>query len=154
MAKWSMPLLFFFFSLIIAWNGFWQFFFLSPIFGPKSWIYRKKMVFWLVVRGIYRPTPLVVRPIKKNFLGVSSLILLDYFKAFLIIFSTQENHKIQLKDPDRRASECPTITSANISYFPNLVIKPKLTKIFFGLLFRLFDQLRFVIFRLIFGHPD
>jgi len=148
MAKWSMPLLFFFFSLIIAWDGFWQ-------FDKKSWIYRIKVVFWLVVRGIYRPTPFVVRPIKKkNFLCVSSLILLDYFKAFLIIFSTQENHKIQLKDPDRRASECPTITSANIGYFPNLVIKPKLTKIFFGLLFRLFDQLRFVIFRLIFGHPD
>ena len=37
---------FLFFSLLKAWNGFWQFFFFSPIFGIKQPRCRKKRFFF------------------------------------------------------------------------------------------------------------
>ena len=49
------PLFFPFFSLIIAWNGFWHFFFSN---------------FWAKKNRYTLPTPLVVRPLKKHFFYV------------------------------------------------------------------------------------
>ena len=46
-------------SLIMAWNGFWQFF----LFLPNFW---KNAVFCLLVKGVSLTTPLMVRPLKKN----------------------------------------------------------------------------------------
>ena len=43
--------LIFFFSLIIVWNGFWQFFFFFPIFGLKQPNFREKNVFLLSGQG-------------------------------------------------------------------------------------------------------
>ena len=65
----------FFFSLIIAWNGFWQFFLFFPVFGLKQPDFREKKWFFAWWSGGFTlPTPLVVRPIKKHFfLCVSSL---------------------------------------------------------------------------------
>ena len=51
-----------FFSLIIAWNGFWQFFFFFSIF----WL--KPPDFCLVVRWVYPPYPLSGPTTKKTLL--------------------------------------------------------------------------------------
>ena len=48
-----LPPFFLFFSLIIAWNGFWQFFLFLPNFWAKPAELKKKMFFCLVARGVY-----------------------------------------------------------------------------------------------------
>ena len=74
MAKWSMPLFFLFFSLITAWNGFWQFFsFSSQFLGEKSQIKKK-------VRGVYPPYTLSGRPLKKHLFYVC-LPLVSWLKV-------------------------------------------------------------------------
>ena len=54
--------------LIIAWNEFWIFFLFLPNFWAKTADFReKKVVFCLVVKGVYPHYTLVVRPLKKHF---------------------------------------------------------------------------------------
>ena len=87
----------FFFCLIMAWNGLWQFFFFFPIFGLKQPDFREKKVFFcLVVRGVYPPYTLSGTTTKKTFfLCVSSLISMVYS---LFVYSTLRVGFSPLKD--------------------------------------------------------
>ena len=71
---WDNSLFAFFLFLKYPEMDFDNFFFFFPIFGLKQPDFRKKNVFWLVVRGVYPPYTLSGPTTKKkHFLCVSSL---------------------------------------------------------------------------------
>ena len=84
-----------FFSLIIAWNGFWHFFLFLPNFWAKTAGFdREKKWFFAKWSGEFTlPTLLVVRPLNFFFLCVSSLKYWEFQHQLLFSVSVRK-HRI------------------------------------------------------------
>ena len=70
----------FFFSLIIAWIGIWQFFFFFPIFVLKQPDFREKKFFLLSGQGVYPPYTLSGPTTKKNIFHFTSIMFKHFRK--------------------------------------------------------------------------